>query len=40
MGAAELDAVEVAIDDGARVVLQANAPPIVNDVREERMRVG
>jgi 6-hydroxynicotinate reductase len=32
--------VEVAIDGGARVTLQAGAPPIVGGVREERMRVG
>ncbi len=33
-------AVEVAIDGGARVVLQAGAAPIVNGVPEQRMRVG
>jgi hypothetical protein len=32
--------VEVAIDGGAEVTLQAGAAPIVNGVREERMRVG
>jgi 6-hydroxynicotinate reductase len=32
--------VEVAIDGGAAVTLQAGQPPIVNGVREERMRVG
>jgi hypothetical protein len=32
--------VEVAIDGGAAVTLQAGAAPIVNGVREERMRVG
>ncbi|HYF06963.1 MAG TPA: 6-hydroxynicotinate reductase [Acetobacteraceae bacterium] len=34
------EAVEVAIDGGARVTLQAGAAPIVNGVREQRMRVG
>ncbi len=33
-------AVELTIDDGAEVVVQAGQPPIVNGVREERMRVG
>ncbi len=33
-------AVELAIDDGATVVVQAGKPPIVNGVAEERMRVG
>ena len=33
-------AVEVTIDDGANVVLQAGAAPVVNGTREERMRVG
>jgi hypothetical protein len=32
--------VEVAIEDGATVVLQAGVAPVVNGVREERMRVG
>ena len=32
--------VELEIDGGARVVVQAGQAPIVNDVREERMRVG
>ncbi|HYX02007.1 MAG TPA: 6-hydroxynicotinate reductase, partial [Reyranella sp.] len=32
--------VELAIDNGARVVVQANRAPIVNGVLEERMRVG
>jgi 6-hydroxynicotinate reductase len=32
--------VEVEIEDGARVVLQAGAAPVVNGAREERMRVG
>ena len=32
--------VEVEIDGGSQVVLQAGAPPVVNGVREERMRVG
>ena len=33
-------AVELSIDDGARVTVQAGNAPIVNGVREERMRVG
>ena len=33
-------AVELEIDDGAKVVVQAGAPPIVDGVQEERMRVG
>ena len=33
-------AVTLTIDDGAEVVVQANMPPIVNGVVEERMRVG
>jgi hypothetical protein len=32
--------VELAIDGGATVVVQAGYPPIVNGVTEERMRVG
>jgi hypothetical protein len=32
--------VEVSIDGGAQVVLQAGVAPIVNGVREQRMRVG
>jgi 6-hydroxynicotinate reductase len=32
--------VELAIDEGASVVVQADKPPIVNGVLEERMRVG
>jgi hypothetical protein len=32
--------VELAIDDGATVVVQAGQAPVVNAVREERMRVG
>jgi hypothetical protein len=34
------DAIEVSIEGGSRVVLQAGAAPIVNGVREARMRVG
>ena len=34
------DAVEVAIDDGARVVIQAGQAPIINGVAEKLMRVG
>ena len=33
-------AVELAIDDGATVLVQAGQPPVVNGAREERMRVG
>jgi hypothetical protein len=33
-------AVELAIDEGAKVIVQAGKPPVVNDVMEERMRVG
>jgi 6-hydroxynicotinate reductase len=33
-------AVELQIDDGATVVVQANRPPIVNGLAEQRMRVG
>jgi len=33
-------AVELTIDGGATVVVQAGAPPVVNGEREERMRVG
>lgn len=32
--------VELAVDDGSRVIVQAGKPPIVNDVLEDRMRVG
>jgi 6-hydroxynicotinate reductase len=34
------DAVELKIDDGAKVVVQAGKPPIVDHVPEVRMRVG
>jgi hypothetical protein len=37
---ANKQAVEVSIDGGARVVVQAGAAPVVNGEREERMRVG
>src|ERR1700675_3508079 len=33
-------AVELEIENSAKVVVQANQPPIVDGVREERMRVG
>jgi 6-hydroxynicotinate reductase len=33
-------AVELDIENGARVVVQADQPPVVDGVREERMRVG
>jgi len=32
--------VELVVDDGARLTLRAGHPPVVNGVREERMRVG
>jgi hypothetical protein len=32
--------VELTVDEGASVVVQAGQPPIVNGVKEERMRVG
>jgi len=34
------NAVELEIDDGAKVVVQAGKPPVVDEVHEERMRVG
>ena len=34
------NAVELEIDDGAKVVVQAGKPPIVDGAQEERMRVG
>ena len=34
------EAVTLAVDDGARVVVQSGRPPIVDDVPEHRMRVG
>ena len=34
------EAVELAIDGGARIVVQAGKAPIINDVEETRMRVG
>ena len=34
------EAVELAVDDGAALVVQSGQPPMVNGVREERMRVG
>ncbi|MGI9520650.1 MAG: 6-hydroxynicotinate reductase [Hyphomicrobiaceae bacterium] len=33
-------AVDVSVDDGANVTIQAGAPPVINGVTEERMRVG
>jgi hypothetical protein len=33
-------AAELTVDDGAKVIVQADQPPIVNGVLEERMRVG
>ena len=32
--------VELTVDEGAKVVVQAGKPPIIDSVREERMRVG
>ncbi|WFU21988.1 6-hydroxynicotinate reductase [Bradyrhizobium sp. CB1717] len=40
MDLANCKAVELTIDGGATVVVQAGQPPIVNGVKEERMRVG
>lgn len=34
------EAVELSIDDGCKVIVQAGKPPIVDDVPETRMRVG
>lgn len=34
------EAVELSVDEGAELVVQAGAPPIINGVVEERMRVG
>jgi 6-hydroxynicotinate reductase len=34
------NAVELTVDSGAAIVVQANQPPIIDGVREERMRVG
>jgi len=34
------EAVEMSIDDGAEIVVQAGKAPIINGVQEERMRVG
>lgn len=34
------EAVEVTIDDGATLMLQAGKPPVINGLMEERMRVG
>src|SRR6476661_3848261 len=40
MDLANCKAVELTIDGGASVVVQAGHPPIVNGMKEERMRVG
>src|SRR5437899_1983714 len=40
MDLANCKAVELTVDGGAMVVVQAGQPPIVNGAREERMRVG
>ena len=34
------EAVELAVDEGAALIVQSGQPPVVNGVREERMRVG
>ena len=34
------EAVEMQVDDGASLVVQAGMPPVINDVEENRMRVG
>jgi len=34
------NAVELTVDEGVTIVVQANQPPIIDGVREERMRVG
>ena len=34
------DAVEMQVDDGSQLVIQAGEPPIINGVTEDRMRVG
>ena len=34
------EAVDMTIDDGAALTVQAGQPPVIDDVREERMRVG
>ncbi len=34
------EAVEMTIDGGAEIIVQAGKPPIINGVKEERMRVG
>ncbi|MEK9692184.1 MAG: hypothetical protein VW235_04545 [Rhodospirillaceae bacterium] len=34
------EAVQMTIDGGAEIIVQAGKPPIINGVREERMRVG
>jgi 6-hydroxynicotinate reductase len=34
------EAVEVKVDEGAKVVVQAGKPPVVDGIQEERMRVG
>jgi hypothetical protein len=34
------EAVELTVDEGVTVIVQAGAPPIVNGLKEERMRVG
>lgn len=34
------EAVELTIDDGSDLIVQANKPPIINGITEDRMRVG
>ena len=34
------EAVELTIDNGSKIIVQAGKPPIINDVKENKMRVG
>ena len=34
------EAVDLTIDEGSEITVQANMPPVINGVTEERMRVG
>jgi hypothetical protein len=34
------ESVELSVDEGSELVLQAGEPPVINQVAEERMRVG
>lgn len=40
MNLCNCEAVELSIDEGSTVIVQAGKPPIINGVTEERMRVG